>query len=65
MKCIYIASPYSVGSKIRNVNRQIDAGEVLLKLGYCPIIPLYSHYQNKRHPHDYETWMQLDFAKIW
>lgn len=64
MRMIYIASPYSVGNKLANVNRQIDAGERLMQAGYCPVIPLYSHYHEKRYPHEYDVWLEIDHCKL-
>lgn len=64
MKMVYVASPYSKGNKLVNVNRQIDAGERLLQAGYCPIIPLYSHYHEKRYPHEYDVWLEIDRCKL-
>jgi nucleoside 2-deoxyribosyltransferase len=61
---IYIASPYSIGNSLDNVERQIDAAENLLNAGICPVIPLFSHYHHVKYPHDYETWMRVDFEKI-
>jgi hypothetical protein len=64
MKLVYIASPYSIGCKEENVNKQIDFAELIMLLGHCPIIPLYSHYHELRHSHDYKEWIEIDKAKI-
>ncbi len=61
---VYIASPYTIGNKRDNVNRQIDVAEQLANHGILPFWPLSSHYWHCRHPHDYEFWMQLDFEEI-
>jgi len=57
---IYIASPYTNGDKEENVNLQIDVAEKLLLRGYAPYVPLLSHYQHLRHPHEEHDWYILD-----
>jgi nucleoside 2-deoxyribosyltransferase len=64
MTHIYIASPYSIGDPHANVRAQIDAAGQLIALGYCPVVPLLSHYIHERHPQDYETWMEIDFELL-
>jgi hypothetical protein len=64
MKLVYLASAYSIGNKLHNVNRQIDVADRLMRAGFCPVVPLYSHYHHKRHPHNYEQWIALDMAKL-
>ena len=64
MTLVYIASPYTIGSKSDNVYRQIRCASALIDLGYCPIAPLLSHYIDNLYPKNYETWMQLDFELI-
>jgi hypothetical protein len=64
MKLVYIASPYSNGDPEANVRRQIDAAETLMLYGFCPVVPLYSHYHNLIYQHPYYEWMAIDFAKL-
>lgn len=61
---VYIAGPYTKGDKLDNVRRAIDAATIVLALGHFPYIPHLTHYWDERHPHDYETWMELDFAYL-
>ena len=64
MKVIYIASPYTIGDKMANVNVQIDAANVLMDNGICPILPLLSYFQHRKHPRPYEDWLEIDFEKV-
>ncbi len=64
MKMIYIASPYTLGDKIINVNRQLDTADRLMDLGLCPVIPLLTHFQEIRKSRMYKEWMRIDFEKI-
>lgn len=56
---IYIASPYTLGDPVTNVNRQIDAAEALCQRGHVPIVPLLSHYWHERYQHDWQFWLNL------
>lgn len=60
MKVVYIASPYTIGDVAVNVKKQIDTADILIGLGYCPIIPLLSHFQHLLHPRPYEDWIKID-----
>lgn len=60
MITVYIASPYTKGNPLENVNKSFDVALELIKLGYAPYPPLYSHYLEERDPQPYETWMTLD-----
>ena len=64
MKMVYIASPYTIGDMAQNVKRQIDAADELMNVGFCPIIPLLSHFQHMVHPRPYEDWMEIDKEKL-
>ena len=64
MVTVYIASPYTLGDPLENVNKSFDVASKLIKLGYAPYCPLYSHYLEMRNPEKYETWMDLDFEWI-
>jgi len=57
---VYIASPYTKGNKLENVNLQLDAANELLIRGYAPYTPLLTHYQHIRHPRDEHDWLKLD-----
>jgi hypothetical protein len=60
---VYIASPYSIGIKLKNVRRQIDAKDQLMKAGFTAFCPLLSHYHDQIYPHKYNTW--LDDSMEW
>jgi len=61
---VYIASPYTLGDQLENVNVQMDMYSKLLDLGFLPFAPLYSHYIHERHPKSYDTWMEVDYEWI-
>jgi len=63
-KKIYIASPYTIGDHLENVNVQMDMYYDLVQLGYLPFAPLYSHYIHERNPLPYDIWMEIDYAWI-
>ena len=63
-KKVYIASPYTIGDKLENVDRQLQAANKLIEWGYIPFIPLLYHFYNERYSKDYEIWMKLDFEWI-
>ena len=60
MVVVYIASAYTVGDVAVNVKRQIDAADELMSLGYCPIVPLLTHFQHLIHPRPYQDWVGVD-----
>lgn len=61
---IYIASPYTKGDVAINVKTSIDMYNILLKKGFAPFCPLYSHFQHMFHPQSWETWMELDLEWV-
>ena len=61
---VYIASPYTKGDHLENVNVQMDMYSELLDLGFLPFAPLYTHYIHVRHRKDYDTWMDVDYNWI-
>lgn len=64
MKRIYIASPYTNGDVAVNVRAQLKAADELMNMGFCPIVPLYSHFQHMFKPRPYEDWIAIDLAKL-
>lgn len=64
MITVYIASPYTKGDPIKNVNRQMIMANALMELGYCPIVPLLGHFQNELYPRKYEDWLKIDLEKV-
>jgi hypothetical protein len=68
---IYIASQYSDAGKIAdeptlfaNVYQQMVAFDELVKIGYCPMAPLLSHYQHRYFPLPWRKWLQMDLEWI-
>ena len=61
---IYIASPYSIGDKIENVNAQIRAANQLMNYGYTPFLPLLSHFQDQLISRPYTDWLENDLEWI-
>jgi len=57
---VYIASPYTLGDIAVNVKTQLDCANELIKLGFAPFVPLYSHFQHMAHPQPYNVWLKLD-----
>lgn len=52
----------TVGDVATNVRAAMDAAEGLLRGGFAPYLPHLDHFWHLVHPHDYETWLALDFA---
>jgi len=62
---VYISGPLTTqGDRNENMNRAIDAAELIAKAGHAPMVPHFTHIWDKRHPHPWEFWMQLDLAWI-
>jgi nucleoside 2-deoxyribosyltransferase len=65
MTAVYVASPYTFGDKLVNVQRQIDAGDELIALGFCAVVPLLSHYQEEQGKgFAWEDWMRQSIEKL-
>ena len=64
MVTVYIASPYTKGDVAQNVRVQLDAADELMSFGYCPIVPLFTHFQHLHRPRPYEDWMLIDEEKV-
>lgn len=64
MKLIYISAPYSIGDKVQNVNRAINAGNEILELGFIPFIPHLAHFWDMLTHHPFETWMEIDLEML-
>lgn len=64
MLLVYIASPYTIGDKRLNVERQIEMAHQVLDYGYCPVWPLSSHYLEQYRSRPYEEWLEMDFELI-
>jgi len=61
---VYIASPYTKGDVANNVRIQLETADELMDLGFCPIVPLFTHFQHMYKPRDYEDWMKIDEEKV-
>ena len=64
MKAVYIASPYTLGDVAVNVRKSFLAADELLKYGYLPYPPLWTHFWHMMSPKPYEVWMELDLEWI-
>jgi hypothetical protein len=61
---VYIASPYSIGSKLDNVRRQIDCADELMNRGFAPFVPLFNHFQDEIHPRPEKDWIEIDLEWV-
>jgi hypothetical protein len=61
---VYIASAYTLGDVAVNVKNQIDSADELIGKGFCPFVPLLSHFQHMIHPRPYQDWVKLDMEWI-
>jgi hypothetical protein len=59
---VYVASVMTEGDVAANVRAACDVADDLLRGGLVPYLPHLDHFWHLIHPHDYETWMALDFA---
>jgi len=57
---IYVAGPYSVGDKQKNITTNMAYSSILLDLGFIPFVPLLTHFWDKEFPHNYEFWLAYD-----
>ncbi|MDO8640841.1 MAG: DUF4406 domain-containing protein [Nitrosarchaeum sp.] len=64
MIVVYIASPYTLGDVAVNVKTQLDVADKLMTLDFCPVVPLFTHFQQLHKPRPYQDWMKIDFEKI-
>lgn len=58
MSKVYIASPYTIGSKERNVMKQISVFHILAAHGHVPFAPLLGHYVDLVYPFSYDFWLK-------
>ena len=64
MKLIYISGPYSIGDKVMNVLRAIEAGNQVLEIGAIPFIPHLCHFWDMMTPRPLEDWMKIDYEML-
>ncbi len=61
---VYVAGPYT-SDPVSHTSAALDAGNLLLDLGYAPFVPLLSHFWERLHtPRHYEDWMRIDLAWV-
>ena len=63
-KFIYIASPYSKGDIMDNVDIQIDTANMLLDAGHIPYTPLLNHFLARKVSRPNEFWIDTDLEVI-
>jgi len=64
MVVVYIASPYTMGDVGMNVREQMEAADRLMDYGYCPIVPLLSHFLHIHRPRPYDDWAVMDLELV-
>lgn len=60
---VYIASPYTKGDVAANVRESFIVALDLIKKGFLPYCPLWTHFLHFLFPQSYEFWM--DFSMGW
>lgn len=61
---VFIASPYTKGDPVLNIQRAIDVAEVLVRRGYIPFCPHLSHLWHLYKPHPVGFWYDYDLQWI-
>ncbi len=56
-RCIYVASPYSIGDQAVNVRVQLDAAHRITEMGHLPFAPLLNHLWHLTHPRSNQAWL--------
>lgn len=64
MIACYVSGPYTIGDQEVHVRNHMLMGNKLIDLGYCPLLPLLSHFLNLLQKHDYETYMSIDLEML-
>jgi len=59
-KLVYIAAPYTIGNKEKNVLRAIIVAEMLIKKGYIPYVPFLNYFWNRFFKHPPKFWYDYD-----
>ena len=60
-KRVYVAGPYSKGSKEENAKHAIEVGDIISYHGMTPFIPHLSHFWDLQCPHPYQFWLDYDY----
>lgn len=62
---VYIASPYTIGSRTINAEFQCKIFDRLMHDGLVtPIAPLWSHFQHCLFPRPWKEWIEYDLEMI-
>lgn len=61
---VYIAGPLTQGHQMNNIREALAYYNVLIESGYAPICPHLAFFSQIMEDHDYEEWMDVDFALI-
>lgn len=59
---VYIAGPYTIGDRSKNVRQAMKAMDRLIAAGHEPFCPLLTHFQDLAFPRPWEDWMRIDLA---
>jgi len=65
MNKIYVAGPYTLGDIGINVKNSLDAANELMDAGFCPFVPLLSHFWHIVHPRPYADWINYDIEWLY
>lgn len=64
-KKVYVAGPLSgSGDRMENIQRAIDAGTELIKLGYAPLVPHLTHYMDNDDSLGWDAWIEVDIPWV-
>jgi nucleoside 2-deoxyribosyltransferase len=61
---VYIAAPYTLGDREKNVLKAMETADILIRSGFAPFNPLLTHFQHVKFPQNYEMWMRQDFVYL-
>ena len=61
---VYVAGPYTRPEPVENTRLAIDAGEMLYKAGYIPLIPHLSLLWQLAYPKPAADWYELDLELL-
>lgn len=62
---VYVSGPLSSsGNRLDNVQRAIDAGVELIKLGYAPLVPHLTHYMDPTDSLGHDPWIEVDIPWV-
>lgn len=65
MLLVFISSPYTIGDKQENVDRQREMAHILADYGYCPVPPLVlGHYLEQWRSRPEDEYIAWDIALL-